>query len=114
MTRDDLFKVCSAWQYGCNLSSAWQALVFAHACQGYSFLMAFLLAARMQINAGIVRDLVEACGKHCPGVGADYQQGVGDCNSWQGQAGWTGRRVLHCHIHYTQQRHMGCLLHLKG
>lgn len=25
-------------------------------------------AALLQINAGIVKNLVEACGKHCPGV----------------------------------------------
>lgn len=73
MTRDDLFKVCSASQYGCNPSSAWQALCVSTCLPGHSFLMA-LLAAPMQINAGIVRDLVEACGKHCPGVGAEHQQ----------------------------------------
>jgi hypothetical protein len=27
-----------------------------------------LLCLLLQINAGIVKGLVEACGKHCPGV----------------------------------------------
>jgi malate/lactate dehydrogenase len=31
-----------------------------------------------KINAGIVKGLVEACGKHCPKVGA----WVGQCQGW--------------------------------
>ena len=60
MTRDDLFKVRSGLQQPGIATSESACAMSYNNCAG--------LLAHLQINAGIVKGLAEAVGKHAPGV----------------------------------------------
>jgi hypothetical protein len=50
----------------CNLP--WRRPCSHHCMPGLSMVHLPPVCLLLQINAGIVKGLVEACGKHCPGV----------------------------------------------